>query len=146
MPEDLWQDLRAEYRLGAFEAVPVAAVQTWRMSVLTLRMLTRMVTGDVSVRNVSGPIQIAQYAGYSASIGLVSFLSFMAIVSVSLGVLNLLPVPMLDGGHLLYYVAEWIRGAPLSERVQLLGQQLGMAMLIMLMGLAFYNDIMRLVG
>ena len=146
VPEDLWQDLRAEYRLGAFEAVPVAAVQTWRMSVLTLRMLTRMVTGDVSVRNVSGPIQIAQYAGYSASIGLVSFLSFMAIVSVSLGVLNLLPVPMLDGGHLLYYVAEWIRGAPLSERVQLLGQQLGMAMLIMLMGLAFYNDIMRLVG
>lgn len=146
VPPDLWQDLRAEYRLGPIEAVPAAVVQTWRMSLLTLRMLHRMVVGDVSVRNVSGPIQIAQYAGYTASIGLVSFLSFMAIVSVSLGVLNLLPVPLLDGGHLLYYVVEWIRGAPLSERVQMMGQQLGLVMLVMLMGLAFYNDIMRLVG
>ena len=111
-----------------------------------LKMLYRMVLGDVSVKNVSGPIQIAQYAGYSAAIGLVSFLSFMAIVSVSLGVLNLLPVPLLDGGHLLYYLIEVVTGSPVSERAQIVGQQVGLTLLAMLMGLAFYNDIMRLVG
>ena len=146
VPADLWQDLRAEHRLGVLQAIPAAVAQTWQMSVLTLKMLYRMVLGDVSVKNVSGPIQIAQYAGYSAAIGLVSFLSFMAIVSVSLGVLNLLPVPLLDGGHLLYYLIEVITGSPVSERVQIVGQQVGLTLLAMLMGLAFYNDIMRLVG
>lgn len=146
VPADLWQDLRAVHRLGVLEAVPAAAAQTWQMSVLTLKMLYRMVLGDVSVKNVSGPIQIAQYAGYSAAVGLVAFLSFMAIVSVSLGVLNLLPVPLLDGGHLLYYLIELVTGSPVSERAQIVGQQVGMTMLAMLMGLAFYNDIMRLVG
>ncbi|HEY0975217.1 MAG TPA: sigma E protease regulator RseP [Solimonas sp.] len=145
-PGDLWQDLRAVNRLGPFEAVPEAVSQTWRMSSLTVRMLGRMITGDVSVKNVSGPIQIAQVAGFSAQIGLVSFLSFMAIVSVSLGVLNLLPVPVLDGGHLLYYAVEAVKGSPVSERVQEAGQRIGLTLLVMLMGLAFYNDIARLLN
>lgn len=145
MSPDLWQDLRAERRLDAVAAVPAAAEQTWRMSWLTLRMLGRMVIGDVSVKNVSGPIQIAQVAGDSARIGLVSFLSFMAIVSVSLGVLNLLPVPVLDGGHLLLFAIEWVKGRPLSERAVAASQYLGMAIIGMLMVLAFYNDIMRLI-
>ena len=143
---ELWQDLRAENRLSPIQAVPAAIEHTWRMSVLTLKMLYRMLTGDISVKNVSGPIQIAQVAGFTAQIGLVSFLSFMAIVSVSLGVLNLMPVPLLDGGHLLYYGIEAVRGAPLSERVQELGQRVGLTMLVMLMGLAFYNDIVRLLN
>ena len=143
---DLWQDLRAENRLGPLEAVPAAIEHTWRMSALTLKMMGRMITGEVSVKNVSGPIQIAQVAGFSVQVGLVSFLSFMAIVSVSLGVLNLLPVPLLDGGHLLYYTAEAVRGTPLPERVQEWGQRVGLTMLVMLMGLAFFNDIVRLLN
>ena len=145
VPPQLWQDLRAEDRLGPVDAVPAAVRHTWQMSGLTLKMLWRMVLGDVSVKNVSGPIQIAQVAGFSAQIGLVSFLSFMAVVSVSLGVLNLLPVPLLDGGHLLFYAAEAIKGSPLSEKVLEAGQRLGLMFLAGLMGLAFYNDIMRLI-
>jgi regulator of sigma E protease len=109
-------------------------------------MLYYMVLGDVSVKNVTGPIQIAQFAGYTASIGLVSFLSFIAIMSVSLAVLNLLPVPVLDGGHLLYYTVELVKGSPLSDRAQAVGQHVGLALLIALMGLAFYNDILRLIN
>jgi regulator of sigma E protease len=145
-PVDLWQDLRAENRLDPIAAVPAAMNETWRMSVLTLKMLWRMVLGEVSVKNVSGPIQIAQVAGYSAQIGLVSFLSFLAVVSVSLGVLNLLPVPLLDGGHLLYYGIEAVTGRPLSEAAQQAGQRIGLTFLVLLMGLAFYNDIMRLLN
>lgn len=143
---ELWQDLRAEHRLGVLAAVPASVVQTWRMSVLTLKMLWRMALGEVSIKNVSGPIQIAQVAGYSAQIGLVPFLSFMAIVSVSLGVLNLLPVPLLDGGHLLFYGIEAVKGSPLSEKAQEAGQRVGLTFLMLLMGLAFYNDVMRLLN
>jgi regulator of sigma E protease len=145
VPADLWQDLRAESRLNPVAALPAAMAQTWQMSWLTLKMLWRMVQGEVSVKHVSGPIQIAQVAGYSAQIGLVSFLSFMAIVSISLGVLNLLPVPVLDGGHLLFYGIEAVKGSPLSERAQEAGSRLGLMLLAGLMGLAFYNDIMRLI-
>ena len=105
-----------------------------------------MVVGEVSIKNVSGPIQIAQVAGYSAQVGWVAFLSFMAVVSVSLGVLNLLPVPVLDGGHLLYYGVEALKGSPLSDRAQEVGQRIGLTMLALLMGLAFYNDIVRLLN
>ncbi|TXH04141.1 MAG: RIP metalloprotease RseP [Nevskiaceae bacterium] len=146
VPPDLWQDLRAEDRLAPAEALPAAVRHTGQMSWLTLKMLWRMVLGDVSIRNVSGPIQIAQVAGFSAQVGLVPFLAFMAIVSISLGVLNLLPVPLLDGGHLLYYAVEAVKGSPLSERALEMGQRLGLTFLVALMGLAFYNDIARLLN
>ncbi|MGH8442112.1 MAG: RIP metalloprotease RseP [Nevskiaceae bacterium] len=145
VPDALWENLVTEHRLSIWAAAPAAVVETARMSALTLRMLYHMVLGDVSVKNVTGPIQIAQFAGYTASIGLVSFLSFIAIMSVSLAVLNLLPVPLLDGGHLLYYVVEMVKGSPLSDRAQAVGQQVGLTLLIALMGLAFYNDILRLI-
>jgi regulator of sigma E protease len=98
------------------------------------------------VKNLSGPISIAQYAGLSADDGVARFLDFLGIVSISLGILNLLPVPVLDGGHLLYYLIELVRGKPLSEEAQFIGQRLGIAMLVGLMGLAFYNDLSRLFG
>jgi regulator of sigma E protease len=123
-----------------------AIKKTWEMSVLTLRVLGRMLIGEASVKNLSGPITIAQYAGQSAGIGLLAFFSFMAIVSVSLGVLNLLPVPLLDGGHLMYYLIEIVIGKPVSEATQIIGQQIGMVLLLGLMSIAFYNDIIRLIS
>ena len=146
VPVGLWDNLLTERRLGVFAAMPAAVAETIRMSGLTLKMLYRMVLGDVSVRNISGPIQIAEFAGDYASNGLVSFLSFIAIMSVSLFVLNLLPVPVLDGGHLLYYLVEWVKGSPLSDRAQIAGQQVGVTLLVLLMGLAFYNDILSLIN
>ncbi|HEX4872696.1 MAG TPA: RIP metalloprotease RseP [Nevskiaceae bacterium] len=145
VPAQLWQDLTAEQRLNGLAAVPAALEQTWQMTQLTLRMLWRMVLGEVSVRNVSGPIQIAQVAGDTAQVGIVSFLGFMAVVSISIGVLNLLPVPLLDGGQLLMLAGEGIKGRPLSEQVQVASQYVGLAFIGMLMMLAFYNDIMRLI-
>lgn len=146
VPDDFAKNLRTEIKRNPWDAFTAANAQTWQMSVLTLKMLAHMVTGDISVKNVSGPIQIAEYAGVSARLGLTSFLSFMAIISISLGVLNLLPIPVLDGGHLLYYMAEALKGSPLTERMQALGQQMGMGLLLALMGLAFYNDFHRLIG
>jgi regulator of sigma E protease len=113
------------------------------MSALTVRMVVSMITGDVSVKNISGPINIAQYAGYAASIGLASFLNFLAVVSLSLGILNLLPIPVLDGGQIVYQLAEAVKGQPLSERAQLVGQQIGIVFLVLVMSLAFYNDLTR---
>lgn len=146
LPEGEFAALRAEERYGLADALARAVERTWDMSVLTLRMIWRMIVGDVSVKNISGPINIAQYAGYSASIGLAAFLSFLAVVSISLGVLNLLPIPMLDGGQIVYTVAEVFKGGPLSERAQQVGQQVGIAFLLALMSFAFYNDISRLLG
>jgi len=113
---------------------------------LTLRMLWKLIVGEASLDNISGPISIAQYAGQSASVGIDHYLKFLALISISLGVLNLLPIPLLDGGHLLFYVFEILTGKPLSERVQVMGQQIGLVLLGSLMLLAFYNDIWRLVG
>jgi len=138
--------LLAEDRLSPFAAIPAAIEQTWRMSALTLKMFGRMFTGDVSVKNVSGPLQIAEAAGFTAMLGVASFISFLALVSVSLGVLNLLPVPLLDGGHLVFYAIEIVKGSPLSEQVMAAGQRVGLTFLMLLMGLAFYNDISRLIG
>ena len=120
--------------------------KTWDMSWLTLRVLGKMVTGQASVKNLSGPISIAQYAGDSAKGGVAAFLWFLGIVSVSLGILNLLPVPILDGGHLLYYAVEFIKGSEVSESIQIIGQQIGFTLLLGLMILVFYNDIARLIG
>jgi len=116
------------------------------MSALTARMLWNVVTGDVSVKNLSGPITIADYAGQSAQLGWLAYLSFLALISISLGVLNLMPVPLLDGGHLMYYVAEIVKGSPVSDRVMEVGQQVGMVLLFSLMAFALYNDINRLFG
>ena len=133
-------------RYGVLEAFPKGLAKTWEMSALTVRMLGRMITGDVSVRNISGPINIAAYAGDSARAGLGSFLSFLSIVSISLGILNLLPVPLLDGGQIVYQLAEVVKGSPLSERAMVFGQQVGLLLLVVLMSFAFYNDLSRIFG
>lgn len=146
LPEDLLAGMRSEERYAPVEALVRAVGKTWDMSSLTLRMIWRMLTGDVSPKNISGPINIAQYAGVSATIGAAAFLSFLAIVSISLGVLNLLPIPMLDGGQIVYTIAETMKGGPLSERAQMIGQQVGIGFLLVLMSFAFYNDISRLLG
>ena len=104
-----------------------------------------MISGEAALSNISGPITIATYAGVTASIGLVSFFSFLAVISVSLGVLNLLPIPMLDGGHLFYYLIEMVKGSPVSEAFELRGQQVGIMILALLMSVAIFNDIQRLI-
>lgn len=144
IPVDLVHDLQVVVRYGPLDAVGAAIGKTWDMSLLTLRMLGRMLVGKASLDNLSGPITIAQFAGQAASAGFMAFLSMLALVSLSLGVLNLLPVPVLDGGHLFYYFIELIKGSPLSETVQNLGQRVGMAVLLLLMGLALFNDFSRL--
>ncbi|GAC1501224.1 MAG: hypothetical protein NVS1B6_07550 [Steroidobacteraceae bacterium] len=130
-------------RSGPVDAVLAGVGKTWEMSSLTIQMLWRIVTGQVSAKNISGPISIAEFAGISAYLGLTAFLAFLAIISVSLGVLNLMPVPLLDGGQVVYQLVEAVKGTPLSERAQLFGQQVGIALLVVLMSLAFYNDISR---
>jgi regulator of sigma E protease len=135
-----------EIRHGPVEALGLAAAKTWEMSVFSLRMLGRMLTGEVSWKNLSGPVTIADYAGQSAQLGLTPYLAFLALISISLGVLNLLPIPLLDGGHLMYYAVEVVKGSPLSERVMELGQRVGLALLLCLMAFAFYNDINRLLS
>jgi regulator of sigma E protease len=145
-PDDLFDSYFTIESYSLPDAFIKALKKTWEMSVLTLRVLGKMIIGEASVKNLSGPISIAQYAGQSAGIGLVAFFSFMAIVSVSLGVLNLLPVPLLDGGHLMYYLVELVIGKPVSEAIQILGQQVGIVLLLGLMSIAIFNDITRLLG
>lgn len=131
---------------GPFQAVGKGAVKVWDTSIMSLKMLGKMVTGEVSLKNVTGPITIADYAGQTARIGLVSYLSFIAFISISLGVMNLLPIPVLDGGHLLYYSLEVLTGRPLPERVGEIAQRLGLGLLLTLMVLAVFNDVLRLLN
>ncbi len=133
-------------KYGPIESLGKAVGQTWETSIFSLTMLGRMITGEVSWKNLSGPVTIADYAGQSAKLGLAYYIKFLALISISLGVLNLLPIPLLDGGHLMYYIVEIIKGGPVSERVMEIGQQIGLALLVMLMAFAFYNDINRLVS
>ena len=144
--DDLYSSYFALEQYSLHLAILRAFDKTWEMSVLTLKVLAKMITGDASVKNLSGPISIAKYAGQSASIGATALLTFLAIVSISLGVLNLLPIPLLDGGHLVYYVIEFFTGKPVSDSVQMTGQQIGIVLLFGLMGLALYNDFVRLLG
>jgi regulator of sigma E protease len=141
---ELPADMRVMVRHAPLSALAEGAETTWHMSALTLKMLVKMLKLEISTKTISGPLTIAQYAGASAQIGLDRFVLFLAVVSISLGVLNLLPIPVLDGGHLLIYLIEGIQGRPLSERVLHWGQQIGIALLMALMALAFYNDFMRL--
>jgi len=137
----LMDDLMTEVRYGPIEALGRGAEKTWDMSLFTLEMMGRMVLGQVSWKNLSGPLTIADYAGQSATLGWISFVGFLALVSVSLGVLNLLPVPLLDGGHLMYYVAEVLTGRPVSERTMEIGSRIGMMLLLLLMSFALFNDL-----
>ena len=131
-------------RYGPVDAVGAAFEETWRMTTATVGMIWRMVRGAMSLENINGPISIAQYANASAQMGLAWFLSFLALLSLSLCIMNLLPIPILDGGHLLYYLIEMVKGSPVSERTMIAGQFVGLALLVGLMGLAFYNDILRI--
>ncbi|HZD54576.1 MAG TPA: RIP metalloprotease RseP [Woeseiaceae bacterium] len=135
-----------ERQYGPLGALGASLGRTWDSTGFTIRMLARMVTGDVSVRNLSGPLSIAQYAGGSAAAGPGAFIDFLAVVSLSLGVLNLLPIPVLDGGQVVYQLIELVKGSPLSDRSQLVGQQVGIIALLILMSFAFYNDIARIFG
>lgn len=141
-----WEASRTVVRYGPVEGVPQAIHETWRLTTSTLGLLGRMITGKASVRNLSGPITIAQFANDSARLGLSNFLFFMGLISLSLGILNLLPIPVLDGGHIVFYLIEWVKGSPVSEQVQVAGQYFGLMALAALMGLAFVNDILRLFG
>ena len=144
VPEDLLKSVTVEYALSPIDAIPIAFETTGYYSSATLKMMGRMLLGKASVENLSGPISIAQYAGQSATMGLVAFIKFIALVSVSLGVLNLLPVPVLDGGHLLFFALEAIKGRPLSDKIQNFFQQVGMTLLMSLMALAMFLDVQRL--
>jgi regulator of sigma E protease len=144
LPEKYLDMLNVKIDYNVLEAFQAGVIRTWDMSVLMIRVLGRIVTGESSWKNISGPLTIAQYAGDTANLGLIPFLSFLAIVSISLGVLNLLPIPVLDGGHLFYYLIEMITGKPVSEAFQANAQQVGIFLLVALMALAFYNDILRI--
>lgn len=133
-------------RLGPLAAIPAAIGETWDGIGDAFLLVRKMVTGQASAQNLSGVIGIAQAANVSAQMGLAWFLSFLGLISVSLGVLNLLPIPILDGGHLLYYLIELVKGRPVSERTQIAGQYLGLAVIVALMGLALYNDVFRIAG
>ncbi len=146
LPPDVIEPLRAETRFGVLEAIPRGIAKTWEMSALTVKMLGHMAVGQVSIRNMSGPLTIAAYAGESAQAGSSAFLNFLAVVSISLGILNLLPVPLLDGGQIVYQLAEGLKGSPLSERAMAVGQQIGVFFLIVLMSFVFYNDLSRIFG
>lgn len=139
-----WQAMFTDVRYSPVEATIEAARKTWQTSVVSLRMMGKMVMGEISAKNISGPITIADYAGQSAGMGIAAYLGFLALISISLGVMNLLPIPILDGGHLLYYAAELLKGSPVSEQAWEIGQKIGIAILGTLMTFAIFNDVNRL--
>lgn len=145
-PSELYAKYRVDVRYGPVDSLTKALTKTWDTSVFSLQMLGKMVMGNISLKNLSGPITIADYAGQSAQQGWTSYLVFLALISISLGVLNLLPVPLLDGGHLMYYIVEIFKGAPVSDRTLEFGQRVGMMLLFALMALAIFNDVHRLIS
>lgn len=137
--------LLTEVRYAPVAALNQAVRKTWETASVSLKMMEKMVSGEISMKNLSGPISIADYAGQSAQMGVAAYLGFLALISISLGVLNLLPIPLLDGGHLLYYTVELVKGSPVPEKIWEAGQNVGIALLITLMAFALYNDISRLI-
>ncbi|HUO68943.1 MAG TPA: RIP metalloprotease RseP, partial [Gammaproteobacteria bacterium] len=146
LPASAYESLRAEQRYSVIDALPRGLATTWQMTSLTLRMLGHMIVGQVSLKNMSGPIAIATVAGDAAQAGFRAFFDVLAVLSISLGIINLVPIPVLDGGQVLYQVLEWIKGSPLSERALAVGQQIGVFFLIVLMSFVFYNDLTRIFG
>ena len=144
VPASHAEKMLVRVRHGPLESLWRGVVKTADISVFSLKMLGKMLLGEVSWRHLSGPVTIADYAGQSAQMGWVSYVTFLALISISLGVLNLLPIPLLDGGHLMYYLIEIIKGGPISERAMELGQRVGLALLLVMMAFAFYNDLNRL--
>jgi regulator of sigma E protease len=140
------KNLVTTVRYAPAAALAMAIERTWETSAFSLKMLGKMVVGQISWKNLSGPVTIADYAGQSAQLGIGAYIAFLALISISLGVLNLLPIPLLDGGHLLYYVVEIVKGSPVSERAMELGQRLGLTLLLFLMAFAIYNDFNRLLA
>lgn len=145
IPRDYARNLRADMKLDPLAAGQAAFSRTGQITVLTALMFYRMVAGQASLANLSGPISIAQYAGALFAAGVVPFLFFLAIISISLGILNLLPIPLLDGGQLFYLAIEAVRRKPLSERIEMLGQQIGIGLLVLLLGFAVFNDLSRII-
>ncbi|EDY85897.1 RIP metalloprotease RseP [gamma proteobacterium HTCC5015] len=143
---DPYAAYRTKLRHGLATSLTQGVLKTWEMSLFTLKMMGQMIVGNASLKNISGPLTIADLAGEFARYGVVPLLQFMAVISLSLGVLNLLPVPVLDGGHLVYYAIEAVKGSPLSERALIVGQQVGLVLLASLMVVAFYNDLSRIFG
>jgi regulator of sigma E protease len=133
-------------KLGPGGALLGAVHETWNMTAFQARMMWRMVFGEVSVKNLSGALTIAELAGDSAAAGIAAFLNFLVLISLALGFLNLLPIPILDGGQIVMQAIEWLKGSPLSERAQAAGQQLGIALVVLLLSVALYNDISRQFG
>lgn len=144
IPDELRESFQVHYSLSPLEAIPQAFSTTWYYSTSTLKMMGQMFVGKASLENLSGPISIAQYAGQSAEMGLVHFLKFMGLISVSLGVINLLPIPVLDGGHLFFFALEGLKGSPISEKIQIAFQKVGIVFLMLLMSIAVFMDIGRL--
>jgi len=145
-PRGALEKYRVTVRYGPLDSLGKAFVKTWDTSIFSLKMLGKMLVGEVSLKNLSGPITIADYAGQTAKLGWVPFLSFLALISISLGVLNLLPIPLLDGGHLMYYIAEIFKGSPVSEYTMEIGQRVGMGLLLLMMAFAIFNDVNRLIS
>ena len=146
LPQQMLEKYRVVVRYGPVDGLWQAVVKTWDTSIFSLKMLGKMLVGEVSLKNLSGPITIADYAGQSAQHGWISYLVFLALISISLGVLNLLPIPLLDGGHLMYYIVEIFKGSPVSDQVMEIGQRVGMGVLLCLMAFALFNDVNRLIS
>lgn len=144
-PPEVMQSLQFTQRYGVMAAIERGLEETRQLTVMSVKLIGRLVTGEVSLSNISGPVTIAKFSGEAAKSGFIAFIGFLAIISISLGILNLLPIPMLDGGHLLFYIVEIIKGSPVSQRVEELGMRVGFSAVISLMALALYNDLMRLI-